>query len=1006
VVFIDMKNFTIRLLTLVFLAPFLPLSAVSQAGPPPRPTPEHSVRNFDARIPFNAGFHAAPTAAGLSAAAELRRLVPGLVVRFDRATGVTRSVSQRVGYLTPPSANPDATAVALAFIDAHHDLLGLAAEDLADFEVTDTVFSRVTGATHLYLGQRHLGLEVYNGQLQINVNREGRILSVHNRFMPQVGRAAVSAHPTRSAAEAVLAAAEHLGIEVEAPVQRIDQEPGAEQRTRLEQRQISREPIEARLAWLTIRAGDARLVWNFQIHTLDHQHLYDFNIDARSGQVWTRFDWVSSDDHRVFPAPVESPNHAAVPPPADGRTVVSNPADATASPSGWFDDGTPRTITRGNNVNAYEDSNGSNSPSSGQPDCGPGLVCDFDAPIDFGTQAPSTYRDAAVANLFYWNNIIHDIQYQYGFDEAAGNFQEQNFGKGGLGSDAVQAEAQDTGNCNANFLAPPDGTNPRMQMFLCTTATPTRDGDFDNGVIVHEYGHGISVRQVGGPANSSCLDNNQQPGEGWSDWLALVYTAEVGDQGTDARGIGTYLFGQAPDGPGIRPQPYSTDPGVNNYTYESINGAGIPHGVGSVWAQVLWEMYWALVDTYGFDPDLYDAGAGAGNHRALLYVNEGLKNTACSPTFVDTRDGILQAAIDNFGGADTCLLWEVFGNYGLGTDAISGGSSSTNPTNGFALPPECTCQPFPVADAGPDQIFCGNGSVTVGTPAVADNTYLWSPGGQSSAQITVSPGVDTVYTVTATTAACGSDQDSATVFVDPVVGLSEDFEGDTSVWTTTGLWHQVASSTCASPELGYSSPVNAVYYGDDGLCTYNVGSTSGTLTSPLILGLDTSSTLSFDYFRVVESFPGSYDKTEVEVVTESGATTVFALDTATPSTAAWTASGPISLAAFAGQAIRVRFRFDSVDGIDNGFIGWFVDDVVVAVSDPCSCSAASDDLDLQSQTITSTQLFEACQTITAGSGFQIDTPGDVTFHAGAKIILENGFSVGSGARFTAVIGTP
>ena len=42
--------------------------------------------------------------------------------------------------------------------------------------------------------------------------------------------------------------------------------------------------------------------------------------------------------------------------------------------------------------------------------------------------------------------------YQYGFDEASGNFQENNYGNGGAGSDYVNAEAQDgSGTCNANY---------------------------------------------------------------------------------------------------------------------------------------------------------------------------------------------------------------------------------------------------------------------------------------------------------------------------------------------------------------------------------------------------------------------------------------------------------------------------------------------------------------------------------------------------------------------------
>ena len=95
-------------------------------------------------------------------------------------------------------------------------------------------------------------------------------------------------------------------------------------------------------------------------------------------------------------------------------------------------------------------------PDAGSGPSG-GAALNFDFPLNLA-QAPSTYRPAAVTNLFYWNNIIHDVQYQYGFDEAAGNFQINNYGRGGLGNDRVHAEAQDGGGTNnANFVTPPDG---------------------------------------------------------------------------------------------------------------------------------------------------------------------------------------------------------------------------------------------------------------------------------------------------------------------------------------------------------------------------------------------------------------------------------------------------------------------------------------------------------------------------------------------------------------------
>lgn len=915
----------------------LPLVSLALlVGVTPRANAQNEPRNFDARVEYNQDF-VSPTNLSQSRAVDtLRARIPGLAITYDPHTGVSLSLNNRTGYLTGRDTGTDALDIVLRFARANYALLGLSATDLAEYDVADSIHSKATGATHIYLRQRYRGLPVYNGQLQITVNRRGRILSVNNTCMPQVADAAKAMTPAIDAVQAVVSAADHLGLGFSAAPRLLSKGQGPQQITRLDYPNISREEIRAQLMLLPIRRGDARLVWNFQIYTLDERHVYDFTVDAVSAKVWTRFDWVSSDQYRVYPLPSESPNHSTPLPPVDGRKLVVDPADSSASPLGWHNTGSSSfTIMRGNNVHAYQDQEDNNQPPGSQPSCGSSLSCDFPISLD---QPPSSYTAAAVANLFYWNNVIHDIQYRYGFDEPAGNFQVNNFANGGAGGDNVRAEAQDgSGTNNANFFTPPDGSRPRMQMFLWNLANPDRDGDLDNGIVIHEYGHGISIRQVGGPSNSSCLNNNQQPGEGWSDWFALVYTAEAGDKGTDRRGIGTYALGEPTDGDGIRTQPYSTDPASNNHTYESIRGMAIPHGVGEVWGQALWEVYWALVNRYGFNPDLYDVSAGAGNHRALLYVNEGLKNTSCSPSFTQARDGIIQAAVDNFGGTDVCLLWKTFADFGLGVDAVSGGANSTNPTNGFQVPASCQCEPLPVVDAGPDENICPGDTAAIGTSALPGHIYNWSPGGQTTAQISVSPPTTTTYTLTATTA-CGAAQDDMTVFVgDGTGGLDENFEGGTTGWAATGLWHLANDSQCATPNPGYSSPLNAFYYGQEGACNYDTGgANSGELTSPLVHGITSESTLSFDYFRVIENFAGgSFDRTEVDIVTDNDSMTVFTLDSTDASNAAWTNSGPISVAAFAGQSIRVRFRFDSVDAVANGFPGWFIDDVVVTGTSAC-----------------------------------------------------------------------
>ncbi|MEK8019221.1 MAG: M36 family metallopeptidase, partial [Candidatus Parabeggiatoa sp.] len=667
-------------------------------------------QNFDARTELTEGISFAPNSNQLLAEQGLRGQSANLAVTYERTTGALRSIYNMSEYLSDSSSGNHQT-IAINYLKANLDLLGLSEADIDNMELTDSVYSEATGATHLYWRQTYQQIPLYNAQLNVNVNRDGRIISVNNGFMPSISSGLNTLQPTLSAGDAVVKAMLHLGVNMNTPPEEGPSQ-GIRQETSVENTGISQEPIKAGLMLLPVQLGDVRLVWNFQIVTLDGQHAYDITIGGVGGEVLTRFDWVDDASYGVYPFPVESPNHTTPFPPNDARVVVPSPASISASPYGWHDTngvpGAEYTVMRGNNVHAYDDIDGNNLPPSTEPNCSSGTDCLFNLDLN---QQPHTYTSAAIANLFYWNNIIHDVMFQYGFVSPAGNFQKNTYSAGGTGNDYVRAEAQDGGGMNnANFYTPPDGSRPRMQMYLWNITTPQRDGDFANGIILHEYGHGISNRLVGGPNNVSCLTNSQQPGEGISDWLALVYTHEVGDTGADPRGIGTYVLGQPTTGAGIRPQRYSTDSGINNYTYESINGLGAPHGVGSVWAQAIWEVYWALVDEHGFDPDLYNATGGSGNQRMLLYFTEGLKNTACSPTFTDARDGIIQAATDNPSGEDVCLIWETFANFGLGSDAVSGGSSSTNPTNGFAVPPgACT-----ICDS-PDITSNGSGGWT-GTP--------------------------------------------------------------------------------------------------------------------------------------------------------------------------------------------------------------------------------------------------------------------------------------------------
>lgn len=226
------------------------------------------------------------------------------------------------------------------------------------------------------------------------------------------------------------------------------------------------------------------------------------------------------------------------------------------------------------------------------------------------------------------------------------------------------------------------------------------DGSFDNGIVAHEYAHGISLRLTGGASTSSCLSNAEQMGEGWSDFFTLVTTVQAGDNGSDPRGIANYVFDRSLDGKGVRRVPYSTDLNVNNQTYEDVIGASVPHGVGEIWAGVLWDLYWKFVDVYGWDEDIYN-GTG-GNNMAIQLVMDGMKLQSCNPGYLDGRDAILAADLLNNDGANQCLIWEVFARRGLGWSADQGNAFNANDAlAGFDVMPECVKELKIVKEATP-----------------------------------------------------------------------------------------------------------------------------------------------------------------------------------------------------------------------------------------------------------------------------------------------------------------
>lgn len=751
------------------------------------------------------------------------------------------------------------------YLNSNRTELGLQSQDVEDVVVDRHSYSKSMDVENVYALQRYQGIEIFNSVSSFVV-KNGQVLNANLSFSDNISQKVNTTSPALNASTAINKAAQALGLSNPTNLDVVETISGNSMI--FSNGNISLNNIPAKLVFQKMEDNSLRLAWDLSIYLLDASHYYNVRIDATNGTLLESNDWVVSCNfgennhtnsahnseegvlfskkgtmavieggaqYKVFPLPAESPNHGAA-------AIIADPSgEGDGSPFGWHDiDGVPGaeyTITRGNNVYAQDDINGNNGNDGVSADGGVDLNFDFD--FDFTTAAASSI-EAATVNLFYMNNIMHDVYYQYGFDEESGNFQETNYSGLGNGGDSVSADAQDgSGTNNANFATPPDGSNPRMQMFLwdggaagavdiltinngplagvysgmpglfgatlptppltkdlvlvedddagtstdpndaCDNITnggdlsgkiavirrgdcefgfkslsaqnegavavimvnnvagdpiamgggvdggsvtipvfmvtdvdgeaiiaeliassingtisgenvpPMIDGDLDNGIVAHEYGHGISNRLTGGANNASCLQNAEQMGEGWSDWLGLMLTIEPGDEGTDARGIGTFATGEPITGGGIRQYPYSTDMSVNPLTYETLpSTGGQVHAVGTYWATMIWDLNWFLINEHGFDSDIYN-GTG-GNNIAMQLVIDGMKLQGCSPGFVDGRDAILEADELANGGENRCLIWSVFARRGLGLSASQGSSASaTDGTSAFDIPGDC-----------------------------------------------------------------------------------------------------------------------------------------------------------------------------------------------------------------------------------------------------------------------------------------------------------------------------
>ena len=350
------------------------------------------------------------------------------------------------------------------------------------------------------------------------------------------------------------------------------------------------------------------------------------------------------------------------------------------------------TTTDGNNCIAYADLK---SPDGFGPGDVMGKVTSprtFNRAYNHNKAASdSTNLQNSLVGMFFHVNWLHDRWYEAGFDEASGNAQKENFGRGGIGGDPILAEGNDfSGTDNANMSTPADGDSPIMQMFEFkgVSPKPSRTSNHEALITFHEMGHYITNRLIG---NANGLTNTQgrAMGEGWGDFFAVCMTSQATDdfaKGVFAAGGWTDLTSNFNNNYyfSIRRYPYSADMKKNPLTFKHIgNNVILPvgppinaspfgnnevHNAGEVWCAMLWEVFVNLVAKHGHT---------AGEKRMLAYVIGGLKLTPIRPTFTQARDAIL-AAVSALDPSDTPDVKKGFAKRGMGSGAVSPPSNSSS----------------------------------------------------------------------------------------------------------------------------------------------------------------------------------------------------------------------------------------------------------------------------------------------------------------------------------------
>lgn len=869
---------------------------------PPGPLPNYDVRLVgkgeftDYDLSVNDGAQSAAkglaTQARVSAVDEFRSSLKSEDAANLRATvneaGAMKNFFIDGATLSAPQSDT-ADNIARGFLKQNASLFALSGADVTNLTMIGEDVDR--GTTFLKYVQTINGIKVFEGGVDVVVNKNGEVLNVREGFL--VSGEMLKQKPAVGESQAIARAFEYSGATVDSSF--------VETYTRASKSEMSRfaNPIsngnEEVLSQLNVlRVGDkARLAWHV-FADVGPNAWYETLVDAQTGELLLRHNlYIDAAQGTVY---TEDPG-------AGARTLVSFVGDTTINTAaGWM--GTS-TVTTGNNVEAYLDTDANNAPDNNN---GSGLstghasAANQDFTFPFSTAVdPRTQQAAVVTNLFYFNNIMHDFSYGLGFTETSGNFQTNNFGRGGTGNDSVRAEAQDgSGTNNANFATPPEGQRPRMQQFLFTAPTPDRDSSVDSDVVFHEYGHGISNRLIGNGSTALSGTQSGAMGEGWSDYWAIT----INNDGA----VGEYVVNNAV---GIRRAAYTVPAAAVHDSYADVCAGGCEvHNDGEVWASALW-----------------DLRATLGKATTDLLVLNGMKFTPTRPSMLNARDGILQADQNLNGGANNCAIWTVFARHGMGVSAV--GNDGTTHTAATDVPASCggTCT-FSINPTSASYAAAGgSGSVAVTAgagcnwTAVSNATFITITSGSSgSGNGTVNysvaanggtssrNGTMTIAGQTFTVTQAGTGGGGTNVIVNP------GFESGTTPWVISG---STVRSTGTFPHSGVAYMILGV-------------NNSSTSTLYQTVTVPSGGNLNFWLNITTGEAPGTiFDRLFIEVRSTSGtllATLATFSNTDSGTAGVYVLRGPYSLNAFAGQTVRIQFRATNDITLPTSFR---VDDVAV-----------------------------------------------------------------------------